>query len=145
MSASIGPDENEEVALETLIERARREGGELLASFKRRTFAPREKLDAWRLEVARGDRARAFLAGDFWRRDLEPFLRVEGKIKPCPPDALPASLERATIEYLDKSGAARQVDRIEKTMKEWVAVGEKAAVLLRGEAEKRNGVGATRG
>ncbi len=137
MTESIGPDE--EIQLETLIERVKREGGEAIAAFKRRSFAPREKMDVWRDEVARGDRARSLLASDVWRKDLEPLLSGSARIRPCRPDALPEALERAAVEYLFKSGSSYQSESIERTLREWVAAGEKAAVLLRGETEKRKG------
>ena len=143
MTESLGPDE--EIPLDTLIERVKRQGGEAWANFKRRDFAPRERVESWRSDVARGDRARAFMAGDFWRKDLEPMLRAESRIKPLNPDALPDSLERATIEYLDKSGAARQAERIEKTMREWVLIGEKSGSLLKAEMEKRKSAGIRNG
>lgn len=139
MSESIGP-EDEEVKFETLIERVKREGGEALAAFKRRNLAPREKITQWREDASRGDRARSFLTSDFWRKDMEPLLRAEARIKPCAADALPDSLERATIEYLDKSGAARQAERIEKIMREWVLLGDKANAALREEQDKRKSV-----
>lgn len=136
MSDSIGP-EDEEIQFETLIDRVKREGGEMLAAYKRRGFASREKVQLWRETAARGDRARSFLASEFWKRDLEPMLSAETRIKPCPKDALPDSIEKATIEYIDKSGAARQAEKIEKTMREWVEEGSKAAASLREEMLKR--------
>ena len=139
MSASLGPEEDG-ISDETLIERARREGGAILANLRRREFAPRESIDAWRQDVARGDRARAFLSGEFWKKDLEPMLRGESRIKPCNADALPTSLESAAVEYLFKSGSSAQADRLERVMKDWVAAGEKSAVKLKAEAEKRKGV-----
>jgi hypothetical protein len=135
MTESIGPDE--EIAYDTLIERARKEGGKLMADFRRRGLASRETMEKWSIIAARGDRARSFLTGDFWRKDMEPLLRAEARIKPAAADALPASLERATIEYLDKSGAARQAEKLERTMREWVSEGDKANELLRAEREKR--------
>ena len=135
MSDSIGPDD--ETSYETLIERARKEGGKLLADFKRRGLASRETLEKWALVAARGDRARSFLTGDFWRKDLEPLLRAQARIKPVSLDALPTSLEQATIEYIDKSGAARQAEQLERTMRDWMAEGDKANEFLRAEREKR--------
>lgn len=136
---SIGPEDGEEISLETLIDRAKREGGEILASLRRRAFAPRAQVDQWREDVSRGERARAFLGGDLWRKDLEPSLRVQAAMKPLRPDALPASLESATVQLLYQSGAAAQAGALERTLREWVSAGDKAAVLLRAEMEKRKG------
>ena len=132
---SIGPEE--EVTYESLIERAKREGGEAIARFKARLLAPREKVEKWRDEAARGERARAFLNGEFWKKDLGPMLRGEARVKPCQPDSVPKSIEAAATEYLYKSGAAWLAEVIDKTIRNWISDGDKAKAELSTEMERR--------
>ena len=135
MVDSIGPDE--ETSYESLISSARRAAGEAFGAMRRRELAPRDRMEAWQREASRGARARSFVTGDFWVKDLEPLLRGQSVLKPCAPDAIPKSIESAATEYLYKSGSSWLAGFIEKNLRDWIAAGDKATLELRAENEKR--------
>ncbi len=132
---SIGPND-EEITYENLLDRVKREAGEKIAEFKKRGWAPREKIDEWKVQAARGERSRVFMGSEFWKKDLQPLIRGESEIKPCRPDAVAGSLDQAATEYLYKSGGSWMARMIESKMCEWIVVGDKAAASLRDEAAK---------
>lgn len=132
---TIGQDE--EISYDTLLSRAKAEFGKTLSSIRKKTWATADQMESWRAKVAKADRAQSFIAGEFWRKDLEPFLRAESRIKPWSPSGNSSTIENAATEYLWKSGVSYFLEAFEKKIYEWIAEGIKARQSLADEAEKR--------
>lgn len=104
----------------------------------RRDLAPQERLEKLQDAVARGKDARKFLAGAFWEKDVEPFLKSEAVLRPySPKDDGIFSLWRLVTNFIFGSGQARVIVRLMEQLHRWDREGEEAEKILRLESEKR--------
>lgn len=104
-----------------------------------KTMAPRERLLALSETIARGREASQLLDSDFWRKDVEPFLRSAGVLKPARlKDNDPAPADRAYHEYLIGSGRVLVVTDFVEWLHGLVKKGEDAEAVLAVDAEKRS-------
>ena len=93
---------------------------------------PQAKLIELRGIVQRGLRVRTFLDSDFWKQDLEPFLRGEASLKPwAPGDPLP--IEEVATRHLYNSGKVFIMSRMVSQFGAWVRAGEEASESLKRE------------
>ena len=104
----------------------------------RRTLASQERLDKLQDAVTRGKDARRLLGGEFWTRDVEPFLKAEAVLKPWDPKADGVfAFMKLVMGYVFGSGQARVIIRLMEALHRWEKEGDEAEKTLMAEAEKR--------